>query len=289
MKDKKILGLALGLLIILGVLQPAMAQTNDSKIQSLVQRGWVQGRDHGDLALDHTITRAEFTKMVVVAQGLEGQVPAYQDKKSSFTDVGLDHWANGYINLAVERGYITGYPNGDFSPNSNISYEEIIAILTRTHPLYEPRYNHRTGRWSQQYIDFGLFIGLFRGLDLDMDYLDQPATRGLAFVLIYNFDDSPKEDRSNVTGNQSLYEYMAKPGSVAPRMVQRLQDDIEKAQIELRVVQATGGSTQVVENMVETIKKEIESIPNDFYGGQDFLDKIKSSLYKDLEEVERQL
>ncbi len=48
-----------------------------------------------------------------------------------FDDVSAEHWANGYINLAVSQGIIEGDGDGNFRPNAPISYAEAMTIMVR--------------------------------------------------------------------------------------------------------------------------------------------------------------
>ena len=41
------------------------------------------------------------------------------------------HWAKDYIKLFVAKGYILGYPEGDFRPDNPVSRAEAVTILNR--------------------------------------------------------------------------------------------------------------------------------------------------------------
>lgn len=51
--------------------------------------------------------------------------------KAEFSDIAADHWANAYIASFVKAGYIYGYPDGTFMPESNITRAEVVAIINR--------------------------------------------------------------------------------------------------------------------------------------------------------------
>src|SRR5690606_4730864 len=40
--------------------------------------------------------------------------------------------AIGYINVALEHGIVSGYPDGTFKPNKNVTRAEMAALLNRT-------------------------------------------------------------------------------------------------------------------------------------------------------------
>lgn len=79
--------------------------------------GVLDGTGGGAFQPYGTLTRAQFAKMAVVMLGKKGAVGQYQTY-TIFPDVRADHWAAGYINLAVrgegEEGkdkLLTGYPD----------------------------------------------------------------------------------------------------------------------------------------------------------------------------------
>lgn len=52
-----------------------------------------------------------------------------------FTDVSDRHWAKAAINQAVEQGYASGYPDGTFRPDKNITRAEVASIMDRVTKL----------------------------------------------------------------------------------------------------------------------------------------------------------
>lgn len=54
-----------------------------------------------------------------------------QTKNKEFRDVSIEHWASADISNLVSKGLFSGYPNGTFSPNGNITVKEFMTILSR--------------------------------------------------------------------------------------------------------------------------------------------------------------
>ena len=52
-------------------------------------------------------------------------------KKNIFNDVPKSHWASGYIYSAVGMGWINGYSDSTFKPDSNITRAEVVTIVNR--------------------------------------------------------------------------------------------------------------------------------------------------------------
>ncbi len=80
----------------------------------------------GSFKPDNNITRAEFAKIIVSATNT-----LTPDATSSFKDVSSDDWYYSYVSTAYDKGYITGYPDGSFRPNDNITRADICTIVNR--------------------------------------------------------------------------------------------------------------------------------------------------------------
>ena len=50
--------------------------------------------------------------------------------EAMFDDIS-GHWAEGYIANAVAKGWITGYEDGSFRPDQNITRAEVATIVNR--------------------------------------------------------------------------------------------------------------------------------------------------------------
>lgn len=73
---------------------------------------------------DKTVTRAEFTVMLVKALQFEGE------KRMLFADCG-DHWAKDSIAAAIGHGLIYGYDAEHFGPDDLITREQAASIIAR--------------------------------------------------------------------------------------------------------------------------------------------------------------
>ena len=80
----------------------------------------------GSFKPENNITRAEFAKIIVSATDSLDPNAA-----SSFKDVSSDAWYYAYVSTAYAKGYITGYPDGSFKPNDNITRADICTIVNR--------------------------------------------------------------------------------------------------------------------------------------------------------------
>ena len=93
-------------------------------IDKLVENGGISGYEDGTFRPDNTITRAEFTKIIVSVFGISGS------GQNGYSDVPSDAWYSGYIEKASANGIIYG-SDGMFFPNSNITRQDAALIIYR--------------------------------------------------------------------------------------------------------------------------------------------------------------
>ena len=89
----------------------------------------ISGYDDKTFKPDEHITRAEFVTMCMRFYALDAKTVAA--KKNIFNDVPKSHWASGYIYSAVGMGWINGYSDSTFKPDSNITRAEVVTIVNR--------------------------------------------------------------------------------------------------------------------------------------------------------------
>lgn len=73
-------------------------------------------------------------------------------ESKTFSDVDTKHWAKETIQWGVEKGVVTGYTDGTFKPNQNVSESEFLAMLIRA---YKPEIKVKSdGHWAENYYVF---------------------------------------------------------------------------------------------------------------------------------------
>jgi len=137
------------------------------------------GDGSGDLQLTRPVTRAEFITLAVKASPYAGQVG--QASVSPFPDVPYTHWSAGFVQMGVSQGYISGYLDGTFRPDSRITLAEGCTILLKL-------LGYSGGDFSGAYPTGQM--ALFRSLKLDTDLTASQAedvlTRQDAMYMFYN-------------------------------------------------------------------------------------------------------
>lgn len=167
------------------------------EIDSLNKAGILSGYPDGFFKPENPVSRAEFSKIVLLSLRLH----TFKPEVPTFSDVPSDHWAFPYIEGAVKTGLIKGYPDGTFKPERPVSRAEVITILVRylAWPLVSPSrptfVDCSPGDWFYQYVETAFEGGLFsreipqivRTDDSGNFHFDPllPATRSQAAYLIY--------------------------------------------------------------------------------------------------------
>ena len=79
-------------------------KVKDEVVDTLVELGVIEGFEDGSFQPNATVTRAQMAKMIYVLRTGKSDASAYNDDKTSFTDIG-SHWARGYIKYCQSRGH----------------------------------------------------------------------------------------------------------------------------------------------------------------------------------------
>ncbi len=80
-------------------------------VESLRLMGVLDGYGDGTFRPNAVLTRAQFCKMAVYAMDGSGELGRYSTV-TIFPDVKPSHWASAYINMASQKGIISGFADG---------------------------------------------------------------------------------------------------------------------------------------------------------------------------------
>lgn len=94
-------------------------------VNALASLNIITGSDNTYFAPDAAITRAEFTAMAMRFTQME------EFDMDIFSDVSANAWYYHYVMGAAQYGWLTGYPDGTFRPESQITRAELAAIINR--------------------------------------------------------------------------------------------------------------------------------------------------------------
>lgn len=134
-----------------------------NEIREVTAKGYMTGTDINNFNPGKYITREEFATVLSRVFGY-GTVIVNQP---IFHDVKASSWAYNYINTIYSYGIMKGN-SSYFRPKSYITREEVAVSLYRALKGYTVNtqkhfYDLNEDRWSKQYIDFCVKIGILNG------------------------------------------------------------------------------------------------------------------------------
>ncbi|MBQ2670339.1 MAG: S-layer homology domain-containing protein, partial [Clostridia bacterium] len=127
--------------------------------ERLVEQGILSGFEDGELHLERTLTRAEFTKIFCDAF-LKDDKDIKDYKSPSFPDI-ASHWGADYIEKAVAAGIINGFDDGTFKPDETVTYEHAIKMIV-AYLEKDSYYAERS--YPEGYIGAALDMGISDGV-----------------------------------------------------------------------------------------------------------------------------
>ncbi|MET3211590.1 UNVERIFIED_CONTAM: hypothetical protein ABIC26_004557 [Paenibacillus sp. PvR008] len=94
-------------------------------LQSLADKGWIQGYKDGNMRPERAVSRAEFVSILTRALGTTGD----ESVPTSFTDM-KGHWAASAVDAAHRQGWIEGLNAQTFGPDESLTREQAMVILS---------------------------------------------------------------------------------------------------------------------------------------------------------------
>jgi hypothetical protein len=138
-KMAAMLSLAIGLQIsgmtaFAAMFQDLQGNWASNAIQDLSNQNIITGYPDGSFRPNGSITRAEFSAVMVKALGLNSSANGAQ----TFNDVPSNNWAYPAIETVRSAGLVSGYPGGLFAPSRNLTRAEAIAIMSNASRMPVP-------------------------------------------------------------------------------------------------------------------------------------------------------
>lgn len=95
-------------------------------IKAMKERGITDGYSDGTYRPDTLLQRGQAAKFITRALGAD---PNYQDGRQSFPDVPSSHTFYQYVEYLYEIGAVSGYSDGLFHPDDNITRGQVAKII----------------------------------------------------------------------------------------------------------------------------------------------------------------
>ena len=168
---------------LLGTLLPAAGAFDDvsddalsEAVEVLSGLGIVSGYSDGGYHPEDILTRAQFCKLAILAEGHGDQVSA---SRTLFSDVPGSSWAAPYVNLAYEEGLVSGYGDGTFGPDDPVTTGQAVTIV-----LHLLGYTSEDigPFWPEDYMTAASSLGLLEDISKGAD---ETLTRGDAALHLY--------------------------------------------------------------------------------------------------------
>ncbi len=87
--------------------------------------GIINGYPDSTFRPNAPITRAEFATIAANFDNLKETGDVY------FSDLPDSHWAKNFVEMAYNRGWISGYPDGTIKPDRYITRAEVVSVVNR--------------------------------------------------------------------------------------------------------------------------------------------------------------
>ncbi|WP_165279979.1 S-layer homology domain-containing protein [Paenibacillus protaetiae] len=153
-----------------------------SAIGKAAQLGFVQG-SNGEFRPKASVTRAEFTKLLVEASGLKQTTAG----DSAFKDVAANSWYAPYVNAAYVNGIVEG-DGGYFRPYALMTREQMAATIVRALGLTLAEAAtglsdlNLVSEWARKDVQTAAAAGIMSGYG-DRFAPKDPVTREMAAVV----------------------------------------------------------------------------------------------------------
>lgn len=156
----------------------AVGDVNEA-VAVLTGLGVISGYSDGLYHPEEVLTRAQFCKLAILAEG-HGDQAAGSGYRSLFTDVSASDWALSYINLAYEEGLMAGKGDGSFGPEEPVTLEQAVTVCLRLLGYTDKDIGPF---WPEDYLSKAGKLGLLSGVSANGS---DALNRGQAALLLYN-------------------------------------------------------------------------------------------------------
>ncbi|MEG2380344.1 MAG: S-layer homology domain-containing protein [Oscillospiraceae bacterium] len=247
---KKVLCLALSIIMILSCGAvfatsfsdvPAAAKYTDA-VSALNQLGILKGYEDGTFKPEKTVTRAEFTAMLMRTMGLGNVGPTtavaaalpFEDVTDENTDIS---WAIPNISTAFGMQIVNGFDETTFKPSDNVAFEEAFKMIVCA--LGYKNVSVDADPWYSNYMAIANKTGIIRDASA-LGGVGQPATRACIAQMLYDSLEVGVIENDKLTEKTFLTDflhYVKNTGYIAANDVTSLASpdvNLKENQIQIR-------------------------------------------------------
>jgi L-asparaginase type II len=167
----------------------------EAAIKWAASQNIVSGYPDGTFKPNHSVTRAEFTLMLmnVLKPQSEGSTLSLTDKDK------IGAWAQKAVAQSVEAGIIKGYEDGTFRPDAQINRAELVAMISAALKL-TTQADSSTGfaddstipQWAKGSVEGVRKLGIIEGRDGNRFEPAETATRAEAVTILLKMTQAKK-------------------------------------------------------------------------------------------------
>jgi hypothetical protein len=143
-----------------------------TEIEALVEAGIISGYQDGSFAPRKSMSRAELAKIITLSLSLQEA----SEEAAPFTDVEKGSWYRGYVGALVKAGITQGTSTTTFSPNAEVSREELVVFFLRAMGLEKQALQTvnyslpftdtpSISSWAVQHVALAYTIGFINGIE----------------------------------------------------------------------------------------------------------------------------
>lgn len=185
-----------------------------SAVESLQERGVIEGYADGTFRSGNSINRAEFLKIV-----LEGREENFSFTGSDcFPDVSTEDWFAQYVCKAKAEGIVGGYPDGFFRPGRTINFVEAGKILSLA---FGQNIDQTSPDWYEPYARA---LESSKAIPPTIDTLDKFITRGEMAEMIWRLTEAVTDEPTKGYLNVKYPEIGINLASDTPQMAKSCAD-----------------------------------------------------------------
>ena len=178
---------------------------------------YVAGMSDTVFGTNEKVTRGQFVTMLAGIEHIDQSVYT----KTDFTDIPEDSWYLANAVWASEIGVVSGYPDGRFGGDDNITREQLALMMFRysQYRLYDTLHvnisdldifndKEDVSAWSAEGLSWCVETGMISGMDGGMVDPRGFATRAQVAVILHKFDIADK-GKSELAKNITLSKYFS--------------------------------------------------------------------------------
>ena len=164
-------------------------------VDTLVALGVIDGYEDGSFQPDVTVNRAEMAKMIyTILNGGNDDASAYENLPTSFTDLGQEGWATGYIKYLQNTGIIAGKTVTQFAPSDTVTGVEAAKMMLVAAGYSADKAGLEGSAWIANTMRYANMNNLFDGVSCDVN---SGLPRQYAAQIMYNSLDMENVVYSN--------------------------------------------------------------------------------------------